>query len=317
MVKESYGEKIMKKKRLSWSQLGTFNSCKKRYYWSYIKNLEPVAFQDSLSFGVIFHDAMEMLYKEGVVSIVQDHITKLIRKMDTTAFTQKDFDKQDWMEIVLRAMVQGAYDYFYTVDRERGFSVVETEKKYDVAIPNPKAKRAYNSRKYRYVFIMDLWLVRQREDTKEYELVEYKTASRLRESYFERLKIDQQTRGMTYFLQREYGITISKIRYRILKKPGIRQTKKENRVQFFERLESEFDKKPDDYFIEKDFLVNQKQIKEFGEDLWMMQKELDFVIKNELYTKDTSKCSILNCPFLPLCNDQTNSDVLYKQKEKR
>jgi len=296
-------------KHLSWSQLSTFNSCKKRYEFQYLQNLQPKKFSQALSFGVIFHEIMECIYTKGSIAIAISLLNETIDAIDTSIFEQKDFDDLEWSKTVLESLIEGVFAYWYDVDIENGESAVVTEKKYELRIKNPANK--YTNRAYTYMFIPDLVL---KDKDGKYTLVEYKTTSRMDASYFNRLAIDQQTRGMVYFLQREHGIVISKIKYRVFKKPGIRQTKKENREMFMERLSGVFLTEPEKYFIEEEFIVDQKEIRMFATDLWNAVKEVTFVVKNKLFYRDTSKCSILNCPFMPLCMGETNADTLYEKK---
>jgi len=296
-------------KHLSWSQLSTFNSCKKRYEFQYIKNLKPKRFSNALNFGILFHEIMECIYEEGSICAAQDIVYDLVEDMDTSTFEQKDFDDLEWSKTVLLALIDGVFDYWYNVDLERDESVVAIEKKYEMRIKNPANN--YTNRAYSYVFIPDLVL---QCDDSVYTLVEYKTTSRMDSNYISRLAIDQQTRGMVYFLQRENNIVISKIKYRIFKKPGIRQTKKENREMFTERLKGVFLTEPEKYFIEQEFVVDQKDIRLFATDLWKAVKEVTFVVKNKLFYRDTSKCTVLNCPFMPLCAGKVGAEVLYEEK---
>lgn len=298
----------MTKQHLSWSQLSKL-SCLKRYEHEYIKNLQPIQFSPALNFGKYFHMGVEHINNGGMDI---DSIGDIIDTIDTSSFNQEDFDKLDWMKTVVIAMLYGYYKHFYLVDKDDGIEILEAEQEYMYPIQKPNSK--YKHRQYEYNFISDMVYKNKKG---EIWIVEYKTTSRLGSGYFDRLTIDGQGKGMAYYLQKEFNQPITGISYRIMKKPSIRQKKSESRREFMTRLSHIFEEQAEDYFIEKKVFIDQNDLQSWAKDLWDQTKLVTFIKKNNIFPKDTSKCSILNCPFIPLCSNQANAEVLYKQKEVR
>ena len=299
------------KQHLSYSQLSTL-SCLKRYYYSYILNLKPKRFNQALDFGKYFHQGMDILNTTGDIDSAVVMVREDMNKINAFSMNDEDVLKLEWMKIVVIAMIEGYYKYFYITDRENGIKILDSEQEYMVPIRNPKNN--YMNRKYEYNFILDMIYENKKG---ELWLVEYKTASRLGQSYFERLLIDGQGRGMAYMLKKEFNKEITGISYRIMKKPSIRQKKGESVSEFHERLGSVFQDQAEDYFIEKKVYFDQTDLLIWAKDLWDSTKIVQFIKKNDCFPRDTSKCTILNCPFVALCSSQQDAELLYEQKDKR
>lgn len=301
-------------KHLSHSQLNTFDACKKRYFYNYVQNIVPKVRKKALTHGSLFHSAMEVLYKTGDLAQAVKSIDKEILALNKTFFEQKDYDDLDWTELVVKAQLRGYYEIFYAHDIKAGYKSVEIEKEYDVTIINPETN--VPSRKFIYRFIADR-VVRDSEG--KLWLVEYKTASKLGQSYFDRLSIDNQITGMLYYLQQIYKEKFEGIIYRVMKKPGIKQTQKESRSGFFARLSNEFMKNPDKYFVEEILVRDVKAFDEFKQDLWAKQKEVQGCINTGIYPKSTANCvsHFGTCEYMPLCTKEFNALDKYEERKDR
>mgnify|MGYP001572631271 CR=1 FL=1 len=297
--------------KLSWSQRCTLQLCHRAYKYKYIDNIVPRSFNKALNFGSVFHELVATLYTKGLGEALKS-IDASLAKVDTSSFQQDDFDELQWQTIVLNSMVLAISESYLAGDIADGFKVIEAEKSH-IAKPITTAT-GRKIKGFIYECIPDLVI---RDKDSFLWLVEYKTTSKIGQSYFERLQIDEQTNGMIYFLEKEYGEKFKGIIFRVIKKPGIRQTKKETSVQFFDRLQDVMTSRYGDYFFEQIFLRDEALIKEFEVNLEQTCKALRYIIKQELYYKDTSKCSLHKCGYLPLCCNQSGAEMLFEEKKAR
>ena len=286
-------------KKLSFSRLSVFNTCKKKFEYEYIRNLRAKKFSFALNTGSLFHKGMEILYKTNSLDEAIKTVNEESEKVDTSAFGQDDYRQYEKDLVMIHGMLQGAYDVFYQRDQEKNVKVLAVEGSYIQPLPDD----------YSYHFILDLLL----EIDGKVCLIEYKTSSRLGDAYFNRLKIDMQTRTMAYLLKNE-SINVDKIVFRIIKKPGIRIKQTETSNQFLERLQEEFSCNPMEYFIEQEFAFTEKDRDNAMAYLAVNTSDYQIKLLSGFYQQNTSICSIINCPFLPLCNSEDNID-LYESKE--
>ena len=295
---------------LSHSQISCFNNCKQEYYYKYIKGLKPKRFSTALNFGKYFHLGMELLYKHGNADIAISGVMSQLDLLTTWAWEEKDFQDFAWMKIVLRGMIDGYYDIFYLDDMEKGYEIVELEKRYDMPIINPKTNRP--SRKYSFVFIADGVLKDKNDDL---WLVEYKTASQIGDLYLDRLLFDNQVTGMLAYLGKVYKKPFKGVLYRIMRKPGIRQKKTETEIQFLERLSDVFHTDSERYFIEAILTRTPEELKDFEKSLWTTQKDIQNTVKCKGYYRNTNNCVLKSCAYMPLCAKKEDAGQLYERRE--
>eukprot|EP00919_Chromeraceae_sp_WS-2016_P030604 GHVR01072575.1.p1 GENE.GHVR01072575.1~~GHVR01072575.1.p1 ORF type:complete len:239 (+),score=23.26 GHVR01072575.1:1-717(+) len=235
-----------------------------------------------------------------------------ISQLNTRHYTDDMLKDLSFITVCVNAMIQGYYDVFYLEDMRKGFTVVELEKKHDMKIVNPATGRATPSFKYR--FYADAVL---KDPVGNHWLVEYKTAARMGDAYWDRLAFDHQITGNMAYLEQIYGVEFKGCIYRVMKKPGIRQTQKENKIQYLERLQSLFTEQCGDYFIEKDLFRSQEEKQAFLESLWITQKDIQNTLKTNGYYQNTGACVLKNCSYLPLCAKKTFAMEKFEQKEGR
>ena len=288
--------------KLSHSKLSVFNTCRRKFFYEYVRELEPKQFNSSLNTGKLFHLGMETMYKTGDLGAVDAVIFNASEEVDTSAWTQAEFMDYEKDITMIQGMLHGAYDIFYLRDQEKNVKVLEVESEYVLETGSDN----------QYHLILDLLL----EIDGKVCLVEYKTASRLGDAYFARLRIDLQTRCMATVLNGLENKKIEKIIFRIIKKPGIRVKQTEQTAAYLERLRDEFISKPNDYFIEQEFIFTEKEQEAAGEYIQIMQQEVKETCGRNRFPQNTSICSLINCAFLPLCCSEENVD-LYKEKERR
>lgn len=297
-------------KHLSFSQISCFNRCKKEYFYKYVQQLRPKQRSLALDFGKYFHLGTELLYKHKNPDIAMQVVYDQIEALDMSLCSEEQIKDQDWMKIVLNAMLHGYYDGFYSQDMCNGMKIIELEKAYTLPIRNPKTKMP--SRTYNFKLIADavfkdlegrLWLV------------EYKTTSRLGDTYFDRLAVDHQITGNLAYLETVYKQPFEGVIYRIMKKPSIRQKQSESQEAFYERLQGVFVAEYDNYFIELVLTRTPDEINEFRQALWMVQKDIIGSIKNKWFYQNTTACSINNCSYLELCAKKPSAMMNFEQKE--
>lgn len=299
----------MKKDHLSYSQISVFNNCKQEYFYKYIQHLKPVRDGESLIYGKYFHRGMEFLYRSGDPHVAIQTVMEELQAIDITGWDEERLKELQWVNIVLEAQIMGYYEIFYLPDMEKGLKVVELEKQYNIPIKNPRTRRS--SRQFTFMFIADGVL---RDKNGGLWMLEYKTTSRFGDNYFDRLKFDNQITGNIIGLELMYGEPIKGVLYRVMKKPSIRQTKKETELEYFKRLSDLFSMEAGNYFVEDIQTRTLKDKVEFLEQLWFTQQDIANVRKQSRYTKNTSVCVLRNCPYLALCAKKDGCESMYAER---
>ncbi|MFR7592473.1 MAG: PD-(D/E)XK nuclease family protein [Longibaculum sp.] len=104
------------------------------------------------------------------------------------------------------------------------------------------------------------------------------------------------------------------VKYTVIVKPTIRQTKKETLDEFLERCESWYEEDTDKKIAVFDVYRTDEELAEQKNVLIQIAKE----IKKGIYYRNEKSCLILGCPFLSICKNYDSSimpiDFIKKEK---
>jgi len=279
------------------STISSFKNCRKQYYYRNVKQLVPRHEGEARGIGSAVHKGIETGSIEEALALFDDIFPS----------DQQEADKLETNKAIVQAMLEG-YFSLYGTDWEGEF---QPELQFEVPIINPKT--GAQSKTFKLAGKVD-GLLKDRGG--KYWLVEFKTAGTIDKSYIDKLMLDAQMTAYIYGLQRQLDIKISGVIYRVLRKPSIRQTKKETLEQFLNRLVEDYKSRPEFYFVQEQLYRTQEDLDEFEQELWDITQDLLKCRKDNLWYKNTSRCKDWGkCQYIPLCAKYEDAEELFIQKE--
>ena len=283
---------------LTYSAMGQFKNCRKAFYYRNVLSIVPRIEKESRGIGSAVHKGIET-----------GSIEEALRLFDNIfPSDQEEADKLEINKAIVHAMLEGYFNLYGS-----GFPEAEErypEFKFKIPIVNPKTKA--KSKSFMLAGKVDDLI----KTNNEWWLVEYKTAGTVDKSYIDKLMLDTQITTYIYAIQKFFNIKISGVIYRILRKPSIRQTKKETVSQFIDRLMQDYKDRPEFYFYEEKLYRSQEDLNEFEAELWDITQDLLKCRKEGLWYKNTSRCKDWGkCEYIPLCACQPDAIELFKEKE--
>lgn len=280
--------------KLTNSNMAIVKNCPKMFQYRILDKLTPKYKTEARGIGTAFHRGVET-----------GSICEALYTFDGIfPNSQEEQDALDIKRATVQAMVEGYFEAF-----ER-FENIESEIEFDLPIINPRTNKP--SKSFTLAGKVD-GLVKIGG---KYWLLELKTAGQINSTYIDKLMIDSQITTYFYALQRHKNINLSGVIYRIVKKPSIRQTKKETVQQYCERLIEDYKFRPDFYFFEEKLYRSNEDMKLYERELWMFTQYLLQCNREGLWYRNTSRCADWGkCDYLPLCTGQLDAMDLYEVRE--
>lgn len=306
---------IKEKKKLfvSYSSINGFRRCPRYYYWKYIRRLERKIFKLPFIVGRIMHTGVQALFSDP------DTAEKAIKKKykeeaqkartefpEMAVYQEEDLNETEYVTLGMFKAFRVYYRKFL-----EGAKHVASEKaiRYDL-----------NNRVV-IVGAMDN-IVESQKKNWGYELKNLKSLDMERVSA---IKTDPQT--SLYFPAHNRSVPkqerLDGILYQIIRKPQIRQKKKESRGEYFRRLEEWYMDQTDGmkFHLER---VKRDDIEARGEAMLKMVEKvskqmLDAGFNKENYFQDQSYCihEWGQCQFYDLCHgDEEKNIKLYQIRKK-
>ena len=271
----------------SHSKINCFKQCPKMYEYKYIDKLDPIGSKEALNIGKSVHKGIELGSSDGALEYMEQE----------KFFTD---EKAETNKALVLAMVDA---YLERWGNEKMIHEVEFR------LPLKE-----NCELLGYIDGII-------EEDEGYWLEETKTASLVNADYIDKLQYtDQITKYLLAIreLKEQLGLDVNKpvlgIKYRVLRKPMIRQKKDESIDQFRKRLVEKFTDEADDYVFE--FILNRtdEELDECKEDLL---EDINQIESAKRFTKTLSSCSMYGrCPYMELCMKQENARLLYVERKK-
>ena len=250
----------------SHSKINCYKQCPKMFEYKYINHLYPIDESDALKIGSGFHKCIEL-----------NDVDKALDWMDE----QTNFlnEKDETNKIIASAMGEA----FLRKYPNHNDGKVSHEVHYTYELPNGETFQMYVDS------ILEL------EDG--YVLREYKTSSRVDDTYMAKLEFNDQISRYWTILNKILPKPVLKVEYYVAKKPLLRQKKDESLIQYRERLVERL--MEDDNIINIDIFRTEEQLQEAYEDLIY---DVDSISKSTRYTKNLSACTCYGiCPYIQLC----------------
>lgn len=268
----------------SHSRITAFKRCPKLYQYKYIDKLHPLASESSkLVLGKIVHKGIELRNNDELM----DYIDELNLPIS---------DENETIIVLALAMIDGYFDKFGIKEIKR------SEFHFEIELGDEILQGYIDS-------------IIETEDG--YWVEEIKTAAQINKEYVDKLEFDDQISRYAYVLKNNLlpDFKLDKpflgVKYRVLKKPQIRQKVNETIVQFRNRL---VDKMSEPGYIEE-FIITRtdEQLEDCIQDTIQDIKTIKSV---DRYTKTLSACNMYGrCPYMELCQGIDDAILLYNKEE--
>ena len=308
----------------TYSMWNAFRNCRKACEWRYVRELVPIRREQSLSFGSLIHECLEMWHRDGCKNAVLDHIDRALINR-----TSDESQKAEWQ--LARAMMNGYIGLY----RAEDFKIVALEQKFDGSIVNPATGAL--SRTFALAGKVD-GIVRM-PGTGEYYLIEHKTAAQLDGDYLEKLWTDLQISLYCHYIEQTLGIRLAGVIYNVLVKAKLQQGKGETEAEFDARRADLIAKsksgkssatrrmpESDDAFAERLSIkyretgmfhremlyISRDQFDAMKTDIWELTQQFLDCRRRGVYYRNTAYCFNYHrpCAYYPLCSSGGSPNVI-------
>ena len=275
------------------SRLKTYQVCPYKENLRYRQGLALIRGKSSTAFGSAFHKALETRELHEALDILTPNFPK----------DQAEADEQAVAVVTLQALFEGYCERFPAFEHHKPEFEFELPMLTDRGRKSTKLKIA--GKLDDLVKINNRWWV-----------VEYKTASKLDASYFDRLYVDSQITMYMYAMER-LGYNPAGVIYRVIRKPSLRKSQKETVGQFLKRLQDDIKSRPDFYFDERVLYRDKNDLSEFERMLYHETKQANEMARLGRCYRHSTACSMYGaCDYLPLCMGEVGAkEALYEIRE--
>jgi hypothetical protein len=291
-----YGESP--REHLSHSSIGLLNACPRKFDLHYGKRLSLIQTRRSLGLGRAFQKAIEHGDPEA-----------------GTKALQEEFESTPGMDgdrlMVEQSIVRGAARlYLAKWPAPEG---EEREYAYRVRLRSPWTgawSQTFDLLGYADgVEDMGDWL----------ELTENKFVGRVDAPTVQRLPLDRQVTLSCYGLWRATGKEVRRVNYRYVKKPAIKQKQGESLTAFCERVEADYEERPEFYSPDIDPLFRTADdLLRVEAELWVWAEQVRHARQQQIYPRNTAACSDYGgCQFIPICTGDPDAMSLYHVRPQR
>lgn len=282
--------------------------CKRLYFWKWVLNIVPKKLSLPFWFGTMVHIGHEILVNGGSINKMRKIMQKEDRKWRKKYTTDVDLiEEMDIQFEVAYLMLKVYFDLFRA--KFKRFKILGTETKFRVRLKKSSVW---------FVGILDVHGLIGKNPA----LQEIKTAARVDDDYFRKLRFDKQING--------YAIGHKDITkkfpticpYTVFKKPGIRVRQNETVKEFLKRLEIDLYERKDFYYIEHNFAFGKQAVQDVMNDIecetFDMICKYDFLEKEELlnpecWARNDGNCLAFGaCPYLMLCHNSKKYRLYFR-----
>lgn len=275
---------------LSHTSIGTYLACHQKYNWAYEHRLTPAITATPLSMGRAFAHALEHADPDaGYRMLLDEAATERERAQGDPWLVAPNEQDVQVQAVTVREASRGYLARYGQHNQTREVTL-------RARVRNPVVGG-------RYSLTHDLVARVDALDTTAGEIIEDKLVTRIdRRILPARLQLDRQVTLSTYLVWRCLGIEINQVRYRLTRKPGIKQTKKESFEQYLDRIAEEYATRPDDYFHEETLTRSQDDFLRIEQECWSWVESIRASRRDGVWPRNVAHCSDYNgCPFLAAC----------------
>lgn len=228
LIIENPFPKLQVPEKMIWtaSSVALFRACKRKWFWKYLMRLRTRYKDKHLLIGGQFHNCLGHWYKGRKASmrkIVRQYVAELEQELSRAAafYNQDDMDKLRVMCDSFAGMMIG-YQQLYQEDKDN----------WNIARPYIEKSFQVDLGDFFYAGKIDLIA----EDDEGWFQVEHKTASKIEDSYVERLPLDTQIRGYIFGAKHTFPHKINRVLYDVVGKCKYRRKSNETLQEFTDRI---------------------------------------------------------------------------------
>lgn len=267
------------------SRINCFKMCPKQFEYRYIKNLYPIGESDALFLGKLLHKGVELKDQAKFLEFIENENIVSSEKTET-------------LITLALAMTEAYFKVF-------GYNeIVHNELYFKLPLEN---------------HILQGYIDGIIEEDDGLWLLEIKTASQVNKDYLDKLKFNDQINKYLYAAHKNVleNFNIDKpilgVKYRIIKKPQIRQKQSESIMQFRQRLVEKLQE--EDYITE---IILKRTVDELEESIQDTIQDINMIEQTTRFTKTLSACSTYGrCAYMELCCKEENAEALYIERVER
>jgi hypothetical protein len=321
---------------LSHTSIGVLQACHRKFELHYEKRLERIDRVESLEMGKAFHKGIELRRPEAAGA-------EIMLRADE-APSSGDYDKLKIQAAVVMAATElylrkwvpkcracrGGMDWSIDAfgNRDRcddcegtGFGEDDEtrEMEYLVRLRSPWTgaySNTFDLKGYADGVVDRSGTLGPGHLCTDLELVENKLVGQITNTQIRKLVLDRQVTLASYGLWRATGKPVTKIHYRYVKKPQIRQKQGESVQQFCDRIIADYRSRPDFYSHEETLFRTTEDMLRVECEVWYWAQQLRDLRRQRLYDRNTSSCDDYGgCPYIPVCCGEPDAMALYRVRE--
>ena len=288
----------MDKLKLSYSGASTFRSCRKKYYWRYIKGFYPVIPSLALSLGKILHEGFDAFYKGAG--------DREVYKLIETAF-DKEMSKQEVTDqeniLINKYTALGMWANYPHKDLSE-YTEVHSEEAFEIPLCDGVV----------FVGKVDGRILQY----SNYWVRELKTTGLSKRQFEGRAKVSNQGTGYVYGLKQK-GYDIKGIMYEYIKKQILRKGMTESVDMYGRRIIADYRNRPKFYYHRHLSYRTPIDMDNFKEDMTGVAKD---ILNCLSYYRNTDSCWNFNseCPYAKICftekPDPLTLELYYTRRDK-
>lgn len=306
---------MIKQQKLSQSKINCFVSCRRKYYYNYIKNIQLKKIYMPFIIGNCIH--------EGIAKICLNdknylkHVRNIFNSRIPNSLSTEDAQKMEIEKITIEGMLTGYSIYYknnmFKVVTQKGKPLQEVNFESPIidTVTGKISKYFIASGKVDQIIEMDDGIY----------LYELKTKKYITPSTIEAIDIDGQVlHYLSYYPKKIKNKKIKGIVYEIIKKPSIRLKKSESDIAYMNRIIDLYVNQNEEYYYRSKHIISKEVLKEYKSNVVSCIKDIIHCTKNNLFYKNYNSCFMYNthCDFYGLCwNDNPNIESLYENRYKK
>lgn len=295
------------REHVSHSALGTFLACQQKYGWSYDRRLEPAVTAAPLQLGRAFAHALEHADPHaGEELILADALELAQRAEGDPWLVAPNLDDVRVHATIVSSAARAYLDRYGAHQQTR-----EVEMR--VRIRNPHAGG-------RYSLTHDLLGRVDALADDGLEIIEDKLLGQVPAPgvLTQKLRLDRQVTIGCYLHWRVTGQLVQRVRYRITRKPSIRQRQTESLDAFLDRIAADYAERPDFYLLEESVDREADDFLRFEQELWTWVEQIREARRTGVWPRNTGACyDHGGCAFLALCSREPGAIHQFREREQR
>ena len=252
------------------SKIKAWNRCKRHYYYTYVRNLEPNNIHTAFYVGSSFHYGVMKMYQGCSEKEVLEAVKQFQAKYKKTRTMHPDIlaDMRVY-DAIGQGMSIGYYRNYNGIVKD--IKVIATEQSFKMHLKGSNFKIPF-------VGTVDLLYKINNKKSKQGHsgiwLEDHKTAASIREDTVSTLPMNMQMSMYPALVKNVLGLDVSGMVYSIVKKPDIRLKHTETVSQFTTRIVKEYTTYPEKYFYQEFVEYNPGTVKRVMQDVMLTARDI-------------------------------------------